>query len=55
MNGIMEQERFRRMIETLHSCMDDYLYILDLEADHYYISPSALERFCLEEIGRAHV
>ncbi len=49
MNGIMEQERFRRMIETLHSCMDDYLYILDLEEDHYYISPSALERFCLEE------
>lgn len=31
----------------LHPCMDDYVYVYDLQNDYYYISPSAAQRFAL--------
>lgn len=36
-----------KMIKTVASCMDDYLYFYDLEQDLYYISEKALERFAI--------
>ena len=46
-------EQFRNIIQILHPCMDDYLYILDMKNDSYCISENAVERFdipgaCLE-------
>lgn len=41
-------EQFSRMIDMLNPCMNDYLYILDLETDYYCISASVLERFRME-------
>lgn len=35
------------VIDLLHPCMDDYLYVYDLENDFYYISPSAVKKFPL--------
>lgn len=35
------------IIELLHPCMDDYVYIYDFINDYYYISPSAISRFKL--------
>lgn len=35
------------VIDMLYPCMDDYVYVYDLENDYYYISPSATERFAL--------
>lgn len=35
------------MIDTLHPCMDDYLFVYDFVDDFYYISPVAVERFAL--------
>lgn len=36
------------IIDLLHPCMDDYIYVYDLRNDFYYISPTAVERFNLE-------
>ena len=30
-------EQLCRLIDMLHPCMDDYLYVYDLENDYYYI------------------
>ena len=35
---------FDKIINIIESSMDDYLYVMDLQADTYRISPSALER-----------
>lgn len=35
------------VIRLLYPCMDDYLYLFDLQNDSFYISPSALDRFAL--------
>ena len=35
------------VIDMLYPCMDDYIYVYDLQNDYYYISPSATERFAL--------
>lgn len=43
-----EVERYCKCIEELDSCMDDYLYIYDMDHDFYCISPSAMERFGIE-------
>ena len=36
-----------KIIDLLHPCMDDYLYVYDFTNDYYYISPHAVERFAL--------
>lgn len=36
-----------KLIDLLHPCMDDYLYVYDFENDYYHISPHATERFLL--------
>lgn len=36
------------IIDLLHPCMDDYIYVYDLQNDFYYISPAAVERFKIE-------
>ena len=43
-----EFEEFRNLIDGYAPCMDDYLYIYDLQKDMYYISPKTLERFALK-------
>lgn len=40
-------EQLCEAIRAFSSCMDDYLYVLDLERDTYYISEQAAERFCM--------
>lgn len=35
------------IIQEMYFCMDDYLYVYDLQNDFYYISPHAVERFNL--------
>lgn len=40
-------EQFCQVIDLLHPCMDDYLYIYDFHNDFFYISPSAVERFSM--------
>lgn len=40
-------EQFVSMIEVLAPCMDDYLYIYDMQNDIYCISPGAVERFLI--------
>lgn len=42
-------EQFCQVIDLLHPCMDDYLYVYDFKNDYYYISPQAVERFALTE------
>lgn len=36
-----------KVIDLIHPCMDDYLYVYDFINDYYYISPNAVERFAL--------
>ena len=38
-------EEYKKFIELLRPCMDDYLYVFDIEKDMYYISKGALDRF----------
>lgn len=40
-------EQFKGVIDILHPCMDDFLYIMDIPNDYYCISPGALERFVI--------
>lgn len=40
-------EEFHKIIDILNPCMDDYLYILDLQKDYYCISEDAVKRFRL--------
>ncbi|MCM1256973.1 MAG: GGDEF and EAL domain-containing protein [Roseburia sp.] len=40
-------QQFCQVIDLLHPCMDDYLYIYDFHNDFFYISPSAVERFSM--------
>lgn len=37
------------VIDLLHPCMDDYLYVYDFNNDFYYISPGAVDRFALPD------
>lgn len=41
-------EQLCKVIDLLHPCMDDYLYVYDFVNDFYYISPHALQRFSLK-------
>jgi len=38
-------EEFKKIIDVLDPCMDDYLYIMDMQNDFYCISENAVERF----------
>lgn len=40
---------FRNMGNLLDQCMDNYLFIFDINNDTYYISPHALDRFDLDK------
>ena len=42
-----EFEEFCELIKNYATCMDDYLYIVDIKQDKYYISNRALERFAM--------
>lgn len=43
----ISKEQFEKMIQLYNPCMDDYLYVYDLQKDDYCISEHATERFCL--------
>lgn len=43
----ISKEQFEKMIQLYNPCMDDYLYVYDLQNDYYRISEHATERFCL--------
>lgn len=40
-------EEYHKIIDILNPCMDDYLYMLDLQKDYYCISEDAVKRFKL--------
>lgn len=44
---VITVEQLCDVIDLLHPCMDDYLYVYDFQNDYYYISPQALQRFSL--------
>lgn len=48
-------KQFRNIIELLNPCMDDFLYVYDLQNDYYCISPGAMERFHMEKCQFNHV
>lgn len=43
-------EQLCKVINMLHPCMDDYLYVYDLLNDYYYISPEAIKHFSLPAV-----
>ena len=43
-----EIQSYKRMIDVLDQCIDDFLYVLDVENDSCYISPHAKVRFKME-------
>ena len=43
-----EIQSYKRMIDVLDQCIDDFLYVLDVENDSFYISPHAELRFKME-------
>ncbi|MGN1145323.1 MAG: EAL domain-containing protein [Acetatifactor sp.] len=48
-------EQFVSLVDILDPCMDDYLYIYDLQNDTYCISPGAVERFLIPGTRFTHV
>lgn len=50
----MSIEQYEEVIDIIYSCMDDFLYILDLKNDYYCISRSALERFPIPDSRFEH-
>lgn len=49
--GMIEIDQFKDVIEMLNPCIDDYLYIMDLKNDYFYMSPNSLERFNMPDNG----
>lgn len=43
-----KKEIYKKIIVSLDYCVDDYLYILDVEKNEYFISPHAATRFKME-------
>lgn len=41
------REHYKKFIELLNPCMDDYLFVYDVQGDNYQISEGVLERFPL--------
>lgn len=48
-------ELFCGMIEAFDPCMDDYLYVFDVQNDQYYISKKSMKRFALPAFQFTHV
>lgn len=42
-------EQICQMIDWLDPCMNNCLYVYDIENDYYYISPKAMDRFAISE------
>lgn len=36
---------YKEIILILDQCIDDYLFVMDLDKDIYFISPHAMKRF----------
>lgn len=58
MNGF-SREQMEYIVELFNPCMDDYLYVFDLQKDCYKISKHATERFLLpgdnfDDAAKAH-
>lgn len=47
-------EQVRQVMDVLHPCMDDYLYVLDIKHDYYSIAPGAQKRFRMEKAEFSH-
>ena len=43
----LTMDQFKKIMDVLNPCMDDYLYSYDIKNDHYCISPNAMMRFKL--------
>ena len=43
-----KKEIYKKIIVSLDYCVNDYLYILDVEKNEYFISPHAATRFKME-------
>lgn len=48
MNFQEKIEIYKDIIVSLDYCVNDYLYILDVENDEYFISPHAAVRFKMD-------
>ena len=53
------REQMEYIVELFNPCMDDYLYVFDLQKDCYKISKHATERFLLpgdnfDDAAKAH-
>ena len=44
---ISKIDRVQDFFAMLSPCMDNYLYVYDMQDDFYCISPNALERFAI--------
>ena len=36
---------YKEIILILDQCIDDYLFVMDIDRDNYFISPHAMKRF----------
>lgn len=45
----VQMESLKELIITLDFCIDDYLFVLDLDADVYTVSPHATQRFKIDD------
>lgn len=45
----VQMESLKKLIITLDPCIDDYLFVLDLDQDVYTVSPHATKRFKIED------
>lgn len=41
----MAIKTYKKIILILDQCIDDYLFVMDLDKDIYFISPHAMKRF----------
>ena len=46
-NTFFPVEQFRSMMRVLSPCMDNYLFIYNLQNNHFEISSRAIDRFCI--------
>lgn len=44
-------EELRRFIDLMNPCIDDCLYVYDIQNDYYYISPHATQRYAIPQNG----
>ena len=47
--------QFKDIINMYSPCMDDFLYVYNVSEDHYFISPSSLDRFMIPANRFHHV